>query len=147
MAPLCAGACDHDDRLAPGVRAWLVDLPALCGPFTDADFGRLTPRKFDREMARNHGMGVALFGRRPCGGRDGAHLHLSPPDHAANAADEPHDLGYRQPKPEGLVMPPGIVGELRGSEAVESANAGLGDFRSSFCGSTSVNASSAMDSR
>jgi hypothetical protein len=44
-------------------------------------------------------------------------------------------------------MPPGIVGELRGSEAVESANAGLGDFRASFCGSTSVNASSAMDSR
>jgi hypothetical protein len=61
--------------------------------------------------------------------------------------DEPHDLGYQRPEPEGLVMPPGIVGELRGSEAVESANAGLGDFRSSFCGSTSVNASSAMDSR
>jgi cytochrome b561 len=55
-----------------------------------------------------HGTMEWAFGRRPCGGRDGAHVHLSRPDHAADAADEPHDPAYQQRKPEGLAMtPPG----------------------------------------
>jgi hypothetical protein len=70
------------------VRAWLGDLAVLYGPSAAVADRRLSPRKFDREVARDLGMDAAPDDRQPCGGRDGAYIRLSRPDHAADAAGE-----------------------------------------------------------
>src|ERR1700675_971042 len=88
LAALCPRLCHYDDRLELCLRAWLVDLAVLCDPSADVTDRRLAAGTFDRELARDHGMGVAPGDRRPRGGRIGAHFHISRPDHAADAAGE-----------------------------------------------------------
>jgi cytochrome b561 len=50
------------------------------------------------EVARDHGVDVALDDRHPCDGRDGAHAHLSRSDHAADATGEADGCAYQEPK-------------------------------------------------
>src|SRR5271156_6819588 len=69
LATLCAGVCDHDDGLDLCIRAWLVDLAVLCGPFPIVADRRLAARTCDRQMAWHHGMGAAAGDRRPHGRR------------------------------------------------------------------------------
>src|SRR5882724_1486208 len=88
LAALCARSCDYDDGLDLCVRSWLVDPAVLCDPSPDVADRRLAARKFDREVARDYGMGVAPGDRRPRSSRNGAHVHISRPDHAADAAGE-----------------------------------------------------------
>jgi Prokaryotic cytochrome b561 len=45
LAALCAGACDHDDRLDLWIRAWLVDFAVLRGPSPNVADRRLAARK------------------------------------------------------------------------------------------------------
>src|SRR5713226_5345622 len=74
LAALCARSCDYDDGLDLCVRAWLVVLAVLCDPSPDVAYRRLAARKFDREVARDYGMGVAPGDRRPRGGRNSAQV-------------------------------------------------------------------------
>src|SRR6266851_1115961 len=97
LVALCACVCDHHDRLAVRIAAWLVDLAILCGPSTRVG-RRLSPGDVDREMARDHGMGIAPDDHRPCRGRDGTYVHLSRPDHAADAAGEPDGSACQKPE-------------------------------------------------
>ena len=49
-------------------------------------------------------MGVALDDRHSRGGRDGAHVYLSRPGHAAHAAEKPMVVRTKNLKPEAVVM-------------------------------------------
>jgi hypothetical protein len=58
-------------------------------------------------------MGAAPGDRRPCGGRHGAHIHFSRPDHAADAAGEA-DGPHQNPETGGRAdeARPGIARQL-----------------------------------
>src|SRR5450631_771334 len=88
LAALCPRLFHYHDRLDLCVRARLVDLAVLCDASTGVTDRRFAAGTFDRELARDHGMGVAPGDRRPRGGRIGAYVHISRPDHAADAAGE-----------------------------------------------------------
>jgi hypothetical protein len=64
LAALWARSCDYDDGLDICVRAWLVDPAVLCDPSPDVADRRLAARKFDREVARDQGMGVITSSAR-----------------------------------------------------------------------------------
>src|SRR5882757_8216692 len=96
LAALCPRLCHYDDRLDLCVRAWLVDLAVLCDPSADVTDRRLAAGTLDRGLARDHGMDIVSGDRRPRGRRDGAHVHISRPDHAADAAGEADGRGNQR---------------------------------------------------
>src|SRR5713101_4121101 len=114
LASLCPRLCDHDVRLDLCVRTWLVDLAVLCGSSADPSDRRLAARKFDREVARDNGMGVAPGDRRPCGGRDGAHVPFSRSGYAADAAGKADRWAHQKPEAGGRgdAARPGIARPL-----------------------------------
>jgi len=65
-------------------------------------------------------MGAAPDDRRPCGGRHGAHLHFSRPDHAVDAAGEADGCAHQNPEAGGRAdeARPGIACQLAEVELV-----------------------------
>src|SRR5450631_1434890 len=98
LAALCPRLCHYDDRLDLCVRARLVNLAVLCDRFADVADRRLAAGTFDRQLARDDGMVIVPGDRRPRRRRDGAHVYISRPDHAADAAGEVDGRANQRPE-------------------------------------------------